>query len=392
MAAPDRPVYAEAPVARLWVSVLFGYLALGATLQELPRYVPERFHAGPFAVGLAVGLAFAGTAAARPFAGRAGDSGRSRATATAGALLTAAGAAGNLVAPDLGMLLVARLVMGVGEAALFSGALPWVLAGVRSSRSGRVAGWFGLSMWCGLSAGPLLAVAASHAGGSSAVWSLVIALPLVSVALLATTPPARTAPSATATPPSHTGSIAWRGVLPRGAVTAGVLIGMASFGYGALTALLVLFLGTNGLNVGGQGFGLAVFAALFLATRAAGSPLVDRYGGLPIARIVLLVESAGLALLASAHSELVALCAVAVAGIGLGLIYPAATKLALRQAPAGTAGAAVGAMTSFWDLGILAAGPIGGLIAANAGFRAAFWTAAAMPLVALAVTAQVTAR
>ena len=43
-------------------------------------------------------------------------------------------------------------------------------------------------------------------------------------------------------------------------------------------------------------------------------------------------------------------------------------------------------MTSFWDLGILAAGPVGGLVAENLGFRAAFWAAAAMSLASLAVT------
>ena len=176
------------PVVRLWACVLFGYLALGATLQELPSYVTERFHAGPLVVGVTVGLAFAGTAAARPLAGRAGDAGRSRGTAMAGGLLTAVAAAGHLLAPDLWVLLAARLAMGVGEAALFSGTLPWVLAGVPPSRAGRIAGWFGLSMWGGLSVGPLLAAVAGHAGGAAAVWSLVIALPLASAALLATTP------------------------------------------------------------------------------------------------------------------------------------------------------------------------------------------------------------
>ncbi|MGH3430327.1 MAG: hypothetical protein ACREHV_16945 [Rhizomicrobium sp.] len=72
------------PLARLWLAVLLGYLALGATLQELPNYVSERFAAGPFVVGLTVGIAFAGTALARPIAGRAGDAGRSRSVAAAG--------------------------------------------------------------------------------------------------------------------------------------------------------------------------------------------------------------------------------------------------------------------------------------------------------------------
>jgi MFS family permease len=364
---------------RLWTAMLFGYLALGATLQELPRYVTERFHAGPLTLGVTVGLAFAGTAAARPLAGRAGDTGRSRGTAIAGALLTAAAAAGHLLAPDLGALLAARLLMGVGEAALFSGTLPLVLAGVQRSRAGRVAGWFGLSMWGGLSGGPLLAVCASHLEGSGAVWSLVIALPLVSAALVASTP-RRTAP-----PLPWTWRHAFaRSALPRGAGTTGLIISLASFGYGTLTAVLVLFLGTFGGGI--QGFGLAVFSAAFLVTRAAGSPLVDRYGGLPVVRVVLSIEFAGLALLAEARTQPLALCAVAIAGIGLGLIYPAGAEMTLRRASAAAHGAAVGAMTSFWDLGIFAAGPTAGLIAAAAGFRAAFWVAAVMPMVALAVT------
>jgi MFS family permease len=113
---------------------------------------------------------------------------------------------------------------------------------------------------------------------------------------------------------------------------------------------------------------------------------VDRYGGLAVARVVLVVESAGLALLGAANATLTALLAVAVAGVGLGLVYPAATKLTLGRAAPDRAGAAVGAMTSFWDLGILAAGPVAGLIAAGPGYRTAFWIAAVLPLAALAMT------
>ena len=209
---------------------------------------------------------------------------------------------------------------------------------------------------------------------------MVIALPLASAALIATTP-RQTAP------PLRTRAGGWRGLLPRGAGGAGVILGLASYGYGTLTALLVLFLGTRAL--GGQAIqalGLAAFSAAFLLTRAAGSPLVDRYGGLAVARWVLGAESAGLVLVASASSGPVALCAVAVTGVGLGLIYPAVTRLTLDRAARSAAGTAVGVMTSFWDLGILAAGPVGGLIAENLGFRAAFWAAAAMSLASLAVT------
>jgi predicted MFS family arabinose efflux permease len=48
-------------------------------------------------------------------------------------------------------------------------------------------------------------------------------------------------------------------------------------------------------------------------------------------------------------------------------------------------GLAVGAMTSLWDLGILVAGPLGGLLAAHLGYRAAFAVAAGAGALALAV-------
>ena len=105
----------------------------------------------------------------------------------AGGALTALAGAGHLLAPNIGALLVARLVMGVGEAALFSGCLPWVLTEADASRRGRVAGWFGLSMWGGLSGGPLLAVGAAWVDGSAAVWAAVVALPIVSTVLIAST-------------------------------------------------------------------------------------------------------------------------------------------------------------------------------------------------------------
>jgi MFS family permease len=100
---------------------------MGATLQELPGYLSSKFHAGTLLIAVAVGIAYAGTAAGRPFAGRAGDAGRSRATGLCGCLLASAAGAGHLLAPDIGALIAARIVMGLGEAALFSGLLPWVL-------------------------------------------------------------------------------------------------------------------------------------------------------------------------------------------------------------------------------------------------------------------------
>lgn len=356
---------AAGPLRRLWLAVLCGYLALGATLQELPTYLVGRFGAGPIAVGVVVGAAFAATALTRPFAGRAGDAGLARAVVMAGGVLTSLGAVGHLLAPSVAVLVAARLVMGVGEGALFSGALPWVLSATSTVRRGRVAGWFGLSMWGGLALGPVLAVAAHRLGGATPVWGVVIALPLLATALIAST---RRPPRRADAPPVRVS--AWHDIVPAGAGLPGLYLGLSAYGYGTLTALLVLYLTAD--HIGGQNLGLAVFAVAFLLTRAVGSPLVDRYGGLRVARTVVLVEIAGLTLLAQVRSTPAALLAVAVIGIGVGLVYPSAAAITLTRAHALHPGVAVGAMTSFWDLGILAAGLLGGLIAVHLHYPAAF--------------------
>jgi MFS family permease len=362
-----------APTRRLWLAVLCGYLALGATLQELPAFLASKFHVGPAVTGLVVGAAFAATAAGRPFAGRWGDAGHSRAVVVAGGLLAALAGAGTVFAPDIAVLLLCRLVMGAGEAALFSGALPWVLADAPPDQRGRVAGWFGLSMWSGLTLGPVLAAGIGEAANADAVWWTVAALPLVSVALAATA--TATAPKPTSVPATRTPSR----LIPPGVALPGSMIGLAAYGYGTLAALLVLSLGHST----GRVVALPVFACAFLVVRGFGSPLVDQHGGAAVARVTLAVQTAGLLLLAAAPNLAVTLTGAAITGAGMGLIYPATAAMTLQRARSASAGAAVGAMTSFWDLGILIAGPLSGSIAAAAGYHAAFATAVAATVIAL---------
>ena len=118
------------PVRRLWLSVFLAYLAFGGTLQLLPPSLESRFQSNAAFIGLAVGIAFAATAVWRPFAGWAGDAGAGKPVVVLGGVLTLAGVLGQALAVDECHVLVARVVMGSGEAAVFSAALPWVLRGV----------------------------------------------------------------------------------------------------------------------------------------------------------------------------------------------------------------------------------------------------------------------
>ena len=360
----------------MWVAVLCGYLAFGAALQVLPSYVPEKFGGGALASGTAVGIAFLATACGRPFAGWLADAGWSRPVVVAGGVLAALGGLGQLLAPNLGVLMLARLVMGAGEAALFSAALPWVLAGTRMEQRGRVAGWFGLSMWGGLAAGPVLAtvLTATAGGGGEVVWWAVVALCAVSVGLVLTT----------RSDPGRTESLARiRDLVPRGVPLPGAIIGLAAYCYGTVAALLVLRLRAGGIGV--DDVALAVFAAAFLVVRFAGSPLVDRYGGRAVAASTVAVEIVALIGIAQATGPVGAVSFIVLAGVGLALVYPACISMTLDRVRGLRPGVSMGVMTSFWDLGVMAAGPLGGFVAEQAGFRAAFLVAAGAGLACVAI-------
>ncbi|WP_133787014.1 MFS transporter [Kribbella sp. VKM Ac-2571] len=359
------------PVRRLWVAVLCGYLAFGAALQALPSYVPERFGGGALASGTAVGIAFLATACGRPFAGWLADAGWSRPVVVAGGVLAAVGGLGQLVAPNLGALLLARLVMGAGEAALFSAALPWVLAGTRMAQRGRVAGWFGLSMWGGLAAGPLVGTLV----GDWVWWAVVVLCAASAVLVLATRGPGRGEPLARIR--------GVRDLVPHGVPLPGAIIGLAAYCYGTVAALLVLRLRADGIGV--DGIALAVFAAAFLVVRFAGSPMVDRYGGRVVAASTVAVEIVALIGIALAKGPAGATISIALAGLGLALVYPACVSMTLNRVRGLRPGVSMGVMTSFWDLGVMVAGPLGGFVAEQAGFRAAFLVAAGAGLACVVV-------
>jgi MFS family permease len=364
------------PVRRLWVAVLCGYLAFGAALQTLPSVVPERFGGGALASGTAVGIAFLATAGARPLAGWLADAGWSRPVVLGGGVLAAVGGLGQLLAPELWVLLVARLVMGAGEAALFSAALPWVLSGTRMAQRGRLAGWFGLSMWGGLAAGPVIATVVESDRGN-AVWWVVVGLSLASMLLVLTTRRDRSRIE----PLVRIRGV--RDLLPVGVPLPGAIIGLAAYCYGTVAALLVLRLRADAIGV--DDFALAVFAVAFLAARFAGSPLVDRYGGRVVAACTVAVEIVALAGIALASGPVGASISTALAGVGLALVYPACVSLTLDRVRGQRPGVSMGVMTSFWDVGVLVAGPLGGFVAEQAGFRAAFLVAAGAGLACLVV-------
>ncbi|MGO4717311.1 MFS transporter [Bradyrhizobium sp. 2TAF24] len=350
---------AAAPYWPLWAACFLGYAAIGMTIQVMPAYAHDRLGADAVAAGLAVTIGSLATMVARPFAGRLADQRGGRRVVLIGALLGLAGGLGHLVATTLPALVLARLVLGAGEGALFTAAIGWVLAQAEPARRGTIAGHFGLSMWTGLASGPVIGAALLAFDSYRSVWLAASLLPALAFGLVARTPRMAAAPAA--------GADLRRAFFPRAAWLPGASNVFASVGYGVIAAFLVPRFAA--LQLAGQNLALAVFGLTFMVTRFAGSSSVDRFGARRVLLIAFVVEAAGLAGLSVAHTSWLALACTAVTGAGLSMLYPCLASLVTAAADPRERSAALGAVTSAWDLGLAVGGPLGGLVAGttNAG-------------------------
>jgi MFS family permease len=365
---------AESPVRspRLALLGVFGsgllcLTALGAALPVLPRYVAGPVGGGDVAVGVVIGAFAAGAIGARPLAGRLADARGRRAVLCAGALVMALSGVLLFVPAGIPGLVVARVVLGVGEALVFTAGATWVVDLAPTGRRAQSIGLFGLAVWTGLSVGTLAGELVFDFAGFAAVWALTAALPLAGAALVRRMPDPHCAP-----PPGYVRAP----LLPRPSLAPGLALGLASVGYATMASFVVLRLDAAG--VGGGALVFTTFTAAVVAARLLGGRLPDRIGARPCAVAAGVAEGVGLALVAAAGSLPVAIAGALVLGIGFSLLYPALALLVVERVEESRRGAALGAFTAFFDLGLGLGAPLAGAIASLGGYPASFVAAAGL--------------
>ena len=117
-----------------------------------------------------------------------------------------------------------------------------------------------------------------------------------------------------------------------------------------------------------------------VATRLVAGGLPDKIGAARCAVGAALIETVGLILLGAAQD----LAVVIVGAIGMGaafsLLFPSLSLVAINRVGPERRGVAMGTFTASFDLGMLVGSPLVGGAAAIAGYRAAFYVAAAAAL------------
>jgi MFS family permease len=352
----------------VFVVALTAFLSTGAVLPVLPSYVRGPLHSGDFAVGIVVGAYAITSIVCRPLAGRQADRRGRRVVLLTGTLALATGGVLYLLSDSVPSLIGARLVVGIGEGCVYTAGATWAVDLAPADRRGLALGLFGLAVWGGLSLGPVAGELLRNGLGYSAVWTFVAVLPACGALVALRLPePARPRPAGAPAAP-------WPALLPAAARRPGLALALANFGYAALAGFAVLALKARGIDDGAIVF--TVFAVAVFASRVVFGRMPDRRGPRRTACVAGVLEALGLASVGAAHSLVLALVGALVMGLGFSMLFPSLALMVVGDVSEERRGAAMGAFTAFFDLGVGLGGPIAGATAALAGYAAVFYLAA----------------
>jgi MFS family permease len=351
--------------ALIVVTGLAYFLAIGMMVPTVPVYVERSLGGDSLAVGIAVGSFAVGAILLRPFAGRIGDRYGRRILIVGGALIVAAAWALVLVASSMGVLVAARVLGGIGEAAFFVGAGTMVTDLAPESRRGEALSYWSIAVYGGVAFGPAIGVFVLGDDQFSRVWTLAAVLALLAALLGSFTTETMRAPTAPREPGAPRPKLLYRKALAPGLVLFLGLIGLAGF-----TEFVPLYV--NEIGVADAGPVLLVYGLVVLAVRIFGARLPDRLGPLVAGSGALAIGAAGLAIVALVPTPAGLYLGTVIYALGMSQLYPAVMILALTDVPDQERSSAVGTVSSFFDLSQgLGAFVLGG-VAHLSGYRGAF--------------------
>jgi MFS family permease len=304
-----------------------------------------------------------------------------------GALLAAAGSSVAGLAGTMPVLLVLRGVTGVGEAALFVGAITLIADLSPPDRRAEGASYFSIAVFGGLGIGPVLGE-----------WVLddenyVQAFLTAGVLALATAVLASLVPKSVdrVHAPDETTRSSRRGILHPAALGPGVVLASIVAAFSTFTGFIPEHARAVGLS--GAGGLFLVYSAVCLVGRVAGAKVPDRIGPGRAVSTALVFVGASLLLLAAVPEPWALWVAAAGFGIGMAFNYPSLMAIVVNRVDERERVAALSSFTMFFELGSvvggLAFGAVGEVFGKRAGFAGGIvccvlglvvlWTKVAVP-------------
>ncbi len=373
---PQSPQPPERVITRQFLTVvvagLFYFFSLGMLLPIVPLFVAGPLGGSELAVGILVGSFSIGAVLIRPFAGRIGDRMGRKVLIVGGALVVAISVGLYLLVTGPEMLLAARLIGGVGEAAFFVGAGTMITDLAPPSRRGEAISYWSVAVYSGLAFGPALGEFVLDETHFNRVWVLALVFALLSAVIgMFTTETVVPAPSGGAPAP----------LINRSALTPGFVLFLGMIGLAGFAAFMPLYVSDVGLEDSSSVF--LLYGCTILLVRILGAKIPDRIGPLRAGTLSTAAAAAGLIVIAFVETKVGLYLGTIIFSIGMSLLYPSVLTLALTGVPDSQRGSAVGTISSFFDLSQGIGAAVLGVSVKMGGYRAGFSLAALSAVAAL---------
>ncbi len=358
------------PFRLVVTTTLTSFLAFGATLPVLPRYVVDELGRGEAAVGLVFAVHALAAVLVRPVIGRIGDTLGRRVLIGGGGALTALALLAHLAVDTLALLLVLRALAGAGQAAVVVGTATRALDLAPGDRFGEASSYLMVAVQLGFGLGPLAGELLLARGSFATVWLASGLGSLLVVGAAAVMP---------AEPPRST--VAVRRLLHPAAIVPGVIFGIGSLGFIGFLAFVPVYADSLGLRVVAPLFLLA--SGTVAAVRLLGARLPDRFGAVTSASAALSVVIVGLVTMGAWSTPAGLYAGALLLAAGTAIFAPSMTLAAVKGVAADERAQVMATFTLFLDLASAIGPVVLGITAARGGFGVTFGTAGAAGVLAL---------
>lgn len=348
--------------ARLSLAGLGGFLALGASYAIVPPLVKGELGGTDVIVGWTITVFAVAALLARFSAGLGIDRRGARLVYAVGFGFIAIGGALFFVAQDEWVLFLARALQGIGQACMFTAGLTWAVHLAPEHRRGQAISLFGLSVWAGLSLGPVAAqLLIDHVGLWAADCLLVIAPLLALVSMIGMLGP-----------PVHPESVGMS--FPREAFRPGLGLMFGGVVMASIVGFAVLTFDFR--DGGGGAYVIGAYGAATFIGRIVLGHLPDRLGSYRTGVMAFVAAVVGISIIGVSPTWWFACIGAVICGVAWSLLFPALALMAIDRTPAHRRGAALAVYTAGFDLGFAVAGPLMGNVANRAGYGAVYAVAA----------------
>ena len=262
-----------------------------------------------------------------------------------GTALFGIGNFGYLWAPSIALMIPGRILHGLGWSGSTTSVATIAADVVPQARRGELMGYAGMASSLAAALGPVLGFALFHRFGYPGIFFGAGALLVLSfIAGLPVAEPKRDRSAQRES--SH-----WLDTIAvKETNHPAIAVAFLSFGHGGILTFLPIHALKLGMTNPGIWFG--VYAACILLSRPIAGPLSDRISRRAVILPGLILNIAGILLLATAPSPNWLLAAAAVGGFGTGAAQPALMTVAVDQSAAERRGQSLAQFQLFYDLGI----------------------------------------